>query len=485
VTTLAILRAPRRDKLTGATVDRVCILANLDEAMAKTSTDRVTSGHPQCGICKHHHEFELPKDVLDAAREHRLVVFAGAGIGTEASSVMPYTFYEDIALDLGKNPKQIKTPFPELMSEYCNRTNGRRNLLQKLKARFDYIEAFPNLIYAATRFHQELSTIPHLDDIVTTNWDPYFETCCGATPFVAAEDFVFWNMPGRKVFKIHGSVNSYSSIVATNEDYARCHKQLTKGIIGSNLKMLRATKVVVFFGYSLRDHDFSRIYDFLKQEMKNMLPHAYAITVSSESAERFSSLGLTPVITAATFFLQILKSHLVAEGFMIPDERFEGIAGAWNQLREEHRLLHDSFSYKQNPELVFCASYQDGLMDAFGRIMQRQMTGEYSCPGHTAALLRKYLAIQSERRKYKKYADVAYIEGYMNGLLYLVAPDRDRKSLPIYFVFGHKEELTTLAKYKKASKKAKEAHRAAYMSAVRIAGKLPNDLEFHHTPFLL
>ena len=226
---------------------------------------------------------------------------------------MPYTFYDEIARALEIVSRASTESFPDLMSRFCARPNGRRELLQMLKARFDYVESFPELLMNATRFHRELSTIPHLDEIVTTNWDRYFEDFCGATPFVSPEHSVFWNMPGRKVFKIHGSVNSDSSIVATNEDYERSHDELTKGLMGSNLKMLLATKVVVFVGYSLRDSDFVRIYDFLKTETQGLLPHAYAVSTSAESADRFKSLGLTPIVTDGAFFFEILKRDLVAE----------------------------------------------------------------------------------------------------------------------------------------------------------------------------
>jgi hypothetical protein len=370
------------------------------------------------------------------------------------------------------------------MTQYCSQSNGRRKLLKKLKARFDYIEAFPFLLNSATRFHQELSTIPHLDDIVTTNWDPYFERYCSAVPFVSPQDFVFWDMPGRKVFKIHGSVSSYSSLVATNEDYDRCHDQLTRGLVGSNLKMLLATKVVVFVGYSFRDHDFSRIYDFLKEEMRDALPHAYAVTLSPESADPFRSLGLSPIATDGTFFLQVLKSHLAAEGRMVPDDRFEDIDLAWYRVTKEHKALHETFSYERNPEIAYSAAYQDGLMDAFGRITQRRNGGEYSCPDHVIGLIRRYLEIQKNARHKREYADVAYIEGYVNGLQFLLLDDKQRKLLPLFYLFGYEGDLTSLNRYKRACKNSRSLHQAAYAYAKRLTKNMGDGLSFHHPPIL-
>ena len=219
--------------------------------------------------------------------------------------------------------------------------------------------------------------------------------------------------------------------------------------------------------------------------MQEMLPHAYALAISDEAADRFRSIGLSTIVTDGAFFLTVLKSHLAAEGRMVPDERFEGIPYAWRRVTEEHEVLHGTFSYKKNPELLHCSSYQDGLIDAFGRIMRRQITGEYSCPRHVIALVDRYREIQRTKRSIKKYSDVAYVEGYINGLRYLVSDDKTRNLLPMYYVFGHNAELRTLGQYKRICRSAVKLHRAAYLNAVRLTDKLEDGVVFHHMPFLL
>jgi hypothetical protein len=113
-------------------------------------------GNPNCLICKHNYEFQMPAEIISAYQTGRLALFCGAAISTEVPSVMPFTFYEEIATKLGHDPKTITTTFPDLMSEFCAQPNGRRELLQAIKARFDYIEAYPSLIETAARFHVEL-----------------------------------------------------------------------------------------------------------------------------------------------------------------------------------------------------------------------------------------------------------------------------------------------------------------------------------------
>src|SRR5439155_7591185 len=119
---------------------------------------------------------------------------------------------------------------------------------------------------SATAFHRALSTSWQVKDIVTTNWDDYFEGECAATPFVTAEDFAFWGLPGRRVLKIHGSVSGLGSIVVTREDYERCFQSLSTGLLGSSLRMMLATKTFLFVGYSVADSDLVNILRLLTVE---------------------------------------------------------------------------------------------------------------------------------------------------------------------------------------------------------------------------
>jgi hypothetical protein len=99
--------------------------------------------------------------------------------------------------------------------------------------------------------------------------------------------------------------------------------------------------------------------------------------------------------------------------------------------------------------------------------------------------IRSYLGIQREKRAARKYSDVAYIEGYVNALTYLDMPDDSRKAMPLYYVFGCKDDLRTLAQYKRACKNARTLHRAAYLSAVKLTKQTADGVVLHHRPFLL
>jgi len=441
---------------------------------------------PECYICRLKKPFKMPEEIVEAVGDRNLVIFAGAGISTEARGVFKITLYEEIRNESGLDQHNAPT-FPMLMSQYCSPPRTRGDLLRKIKARFDYMKTFPAVYRDATRFHRELATIPQIQEIVTTNWDDLFERECDATPIVTGADFgSFAALPGRKVFKIHGSINNIGSIVATEEDYERNFEELRTGLIGSKLKVVLATKKIVFLGYSFQDEDFKRILRLLQEEMNQLLPHSYVVTLEENAKEKLKSLGVnaTPIFTDAAYFVSKLKDCLVKRHRMLPDERFYGIDEIFNRLMEAHQRLVSNINCETNPEIIFALSYQDGLAHAFEDILETKKSGRFSDIGYVHQMIHSYEFLRKRELRARDYYDVAYIDGFMNGLACLLADDRQRRRLPLYYVFGSGDILTYL-QYRKLARNASKLHKTAFEYARRRVRKFRDKkLVVQHIPFL-
>src|SRR6266511_5535908 len=142
---------------------------------------RHDSDKETCHVCRNHLPFEMPERLVEACISGKLVIFAGAGISTENRIGYPSTFYEEVVAELGVD--EADSSFPAVMTAFTD-MHGRASLLQKIKHRFDYVRAFPELRMWSTLFHQELGTIYPIRDIITTNWDTLFEETTGAIPIV-------------------------------------------------------------------------------------------------------------------------------------------------------------------------------------------------------------------------------------------------------------------------------------------------------------
>jgi hypothetical protein len=439
-----------------------------------------------CDFCKFDFPVSLPEHLIESLLAGELVIFAGAGISTESSRVLKYTFYDEIE---GSVPGAgTSLSFPELMQRFVDLPDGRLKLLQLIRRRFEHIDSFPELNMSASRFHRELGTLFLVNEIVTTNWDTYFETHCHATSFVTDPDVALWNAVRRKVLKIHGSIQNLGSIVATTSDYVACLTRLNTELIGSQLKNILATRTVVFIGYSLRDSDFLQLYGFVKQQLDSLHRKAYVVTPFAEEATRLEQDGLIAIRTDGTFFIRQLKTHLVAMGVMIRDDVFDAAGRLLTLVRAEHARLHERAKMDRLPEVIYAASYQDGLMHALDRALQMQGSGEYSHPCYVGGKVRAYESLKKEKRSARRYEDVAYIEGYTNGMVFLAVANTEGPPVrpPLYFAFGQKSDLYSLTSFLRLFSKGFVPHAAARKRAQRLISKFedPRSVEFHHPPWL-
>jgi NAD-dependent SIR2 family protein deacetylase len=426
----------------------------------------------------------LPSEIVTAYRNGNLVIFAGSGVSTESAGLYPSTFYQRIKDELDL-PKRERVSFSKLMSRFCLQPRSRKDLLKAIKERIDYVRSFPELYNRATEFHRELSTIPHLDEIFTTNWDDFFERECDATPIVTGQDFaVLQDTPGRKVFKLHGSIYNYGSIVATEEDYRKCYRRLNTGVVGAKLKMILTSKILVFFGFSFDDEDFQRLYRFLNKDVAGLIPRSYLVTLDERAKEKLESLGInaTPIITSAGFFVEQLKRKLVEDKLMLPDQQYDGIDKAHEDVGIEHQKT-SRLGLAKHPDSMYSMFYQDGLLHALERLLNTKKSGENSCATHMINVIRSYDALIKKRLHEGNYPDVAYFTGYQAGLVHFLLDRKRRRLVPMYFLFGS-DDIISLEQYVKIEKDAPKLHKSAHKVAEIIASRAKSeDLVFHHTPF--
>jgi hypothetical protein len=447
--------------------------ANLGELDPKAS--------PECDVCKRNRTFKLPANIVQAAKRERLLIFAGAGISTEASTVYPDTLLERLASELG-HPPDTGSSFPAIMSAY-EAEHGRRRLLEQIKSRLDYVESFPEVERMATRFHREMATIFCLKEIVTTNWDTLFETATGADPIVIPADYAFWDLPGRKVFKIHGSITNPSTLVITTADYDKCYRGLSRNVIGSSLKHLLAVRTPLFVGYSFGDEDFNRIYKYLRREMGDILPRACIVTTDHRITPDTHD-GATVIHTDATYFMAKLKERLVADDFMVGDDRLDGIPERLREVQKAHNSLRKITSVKAHPSVIFAYGYLDGQAHCFGRALACLRTGEYSQHHVVHHKVASYEHLRKIAIQRHMYSEAAYIQGYEDALIYLMVPDDVRRDAPLYFAFGCDGGFRTQSEYRSALPHLESAHKASFREAKKWADRYLPTTEPHHQPFL-
>ena len=438
----------------------------------------------ECEICKNNKPFELPDEIIEATIKGELVLFCGAGISTEGKNVMPFTFYSSIQEELGIEDDSIS--FSNLMQRYCEQPNGRKKLLKKIRERFQYIHSFAELERQATKFHRELAEIHPIHTIITTNWDTYFEQYCGAVPITIPEDFAFWVERSRFVLKMHGSIDNLSSVIATSEDYEKCYKQLQNGVIGATLKNILATKTVLFIGFSFGDEDFTQIIDYLRNEMGELYPHIYMVTLDDTLKGRLNYKNCTSIITSGTYFLHQLKNVLIQKEVIRNCNSVPLIETALEEAERVHGIVSE-VDLSKFPCAIYTLAYQDGVIHAWERFLQNYNTGEYNCPDYIVRVARSYEKMTDDCYKAKNYWDMSYYEGYTNGILLIGACDMNPEAIlyfPFLFLPNARKDLKTIKIYGEELKRVSgiRSKYTTYASKI-VDGIEENGIVVHHPPF--
>jgi NAD-dependent SIR2 family protein deacetylase len=437
-----------------------------------------------CPHCQDEKEFTPPPHLLERIGAGEVVLFAGAGISTENKNHCNSTFYEEILAELGLSDK---LPFPELMSKYCALPDGRIKLIEKIKRRFEYFMSFGDFYYQMTRFHRAISPLYMIKDIVTTNWDDFFERKCMVDAFVHDSDLAFWDATPRRVMKIHGSVTNLGSIVATSEDYQASFKRLNDGPLGAHLKSLIARKTVLYTGYSLSDENYLRLLRNIANMMGDNVRQSYFIAPSIDPNMLANSpVPMIPIETGGAYFFERVRARLSESAGIIRDDAFQSCSDFLGHAIEEHNKTAGAYLRTSHPLLVFALSYQDGLIHALKRITKRRKSGEYHSPAGLHGRACKYEFRYNELLHRRDYWNAAYARGYQYGLMLLVAAnDHDRCATPPLFEFPFDVRVSSLKSALRFSPKKLPKYVAAQVKRIhrRFPG-LGENLIPDHTPYL-
>lgn len=366
-----------------------------------------------CKWCALDLDFDLPQDLVEAYAKGNLTVFAGAGISTEVPTVLSETLFESVRTRAGSDAET----FPEVMQAFQEKF-GRAALVKEIRKRFTYADSFPTARRAARQFHEELATLPEIREIITTNWDTYFEEACLAIPFVIGEDIAYHDAYERRVYKIHGSINHLATLVATSKDYEECLARLSSNALGAHLRQLLATRTVVFVGYSLTDWNFRRVYETLRADLGKFAPRAYV--VSPFDAPEATNLGLIHLRTSGVKFVKEIKKSLLGH-CILPDDTYDLIARIEKRAQRADQIAK-LIDHRQYPSVIYTWFYSDAVLDACFRVLHRRGSGEYSDAHHVQALAHRYAAAADRASDRGNYGDAAYLEGYFSVMMALLSP---------------------------------------------------------------
>jgi hypothetical protein len=251
----------------------------------------------------------IPNQLLEAVRDRRAVLFAGAGISVKSLGLLA----RDIRDAIGK---VIQQDFPKYDSslrsvedvcDECVALNDKISLVNRLA------ELFPQ---HATPLPSHVAAVELFRFICTTNWDTLFEAAYrqvgqGYQLLVRDDDAPNFNYDQHNLLKIHGSVDQPLTLIATTDDYESYPD--THARLLSRVAELVHSNTVLFVGYGLRDEHLRRLLSRIRREKGPWSQKSFVVGYFDEVRTRLlESRGMQVIEADAGDFLPELAKRAAA-----------------------------------------------------------------------------------------------------------------------------------------------------------------------------
>ena len=253
--------------------------------------------------------------LFELIRKEEVVLFVGAGFSINAGYPSTKELSQIIYNNLTNSEKESisqNLPLIDLTDEFIQlRGNSRNSLISILKS--TYGKSPVDLTD-----HAKIKSIPHLKNVITTNYDSAFENVYSDSHNLIFKDSdcSYIDKLRTSIFKIHGDLSVPDSIVITKSDYRHYFDKMNNVIFWTKVKDLLASYSVLFIGYSLEDDNIISIIESINNALGANRKEMYLIAPDwkEHKKQKLSSFGVKYFNDAANNFLNLLieniKSHI-------------------------------------------------------------------------------------------------------------------------------------------------------------------------------
>lgn len=231
---------------------------------------------------------DIPEELINAQKENRLVIFAGAGVSMGEPAKLPN--FKNLSIKLSEN-SNIKIKNNEDVDRFLGRLSDKyKNYFHLHKKVFDIFKNLKN----PNPLHNLIIQLFKDKDIkiITTNFDSLFSRALNNQK-IKSEIYYAPALPLGDDFNglvyLHGNAeNNYKNLVLTDKDFSQAY--ICRGWATNFLKDLFKNHYVLFIGYSCND-------TILKYLTRGLITkNAYAIIdKNSEDAQHWDNLGVKTI----------------------------------------------------------------------------------------------------------------------------------------------------------------------------------------------
>lgn len=234
---------------------------------------------------------EIRKEIQEAIKNDKLVIFAGAGLSTQFGLPSWKKLVEDVIKETDND--DLKLYIPLLNNE--NIGMSPIEVLEKLKGEDKRIRKYIKNKFQISdgdlTLHRKL--IELTTRIITTNYDNAFELASKNTlsPTVHTSTFNISEIEKDTkayIFKLHGTYSEPDNCIIFKEDYQKVYENDSSSV--EKLKSIFINKTILFIGFGFNDPDIELIFRNLDKCFDNNNKH-YILTPDNDKFKQYPFLN--------------------------------------------------------------------------------------------------------------------------------------------------------------------------------------------------
>ena len=284
--------------------------------------------------------------LFEIIRKEDAVLWVGAGFskyaGYPTGDELAKKIYNHLTDEEKQEIRETNT-LQEISQAFINNRGTRHPLIEILREEFAY--KIPN----NTKYHDILSTIPHIKTIITTNYDNLFENAYGinAVKIVSDHDITKIDENKTAVIKIHGDFTDEKSLVISQTDYASFINSGFSSLIWNLVIERVSTKSVIFLGYSMDDFNSLAILEKMVNSLGNSKKEMFFISpnIPRHKEKWLIQNGIIELSISGEAFVEDLLSNIM-DNIMLDLENGSVSTDTYNTFTRNKNLK--SFLSTQN-----------------------------------------------------------------------------------------------------------------------------------------
>lgn len=250
---------------------------------------------------------ESLRELFELIRKEQVCIWIGAGLSLYAGYPSAWELKKQILEELLEYKINEEKELADVAEAFVNLKC--RTELQDLIVKIFSIKP------KDTTYHDILAKVPHINTIITTNYDQLIENALGCDKAVVIRTNKEVPKASEKkvsIYKIHGDITRPKQLILTKSDYSSLYNKDSRSPFWAAITKEIASKHMLFLGYGYEDPNIWAEFSYIDKKLGKLHKNKFLVAPGLDTlkAKALSKKGVSYIDMRGEEFILALEKHL-------------------------------------------------------------------------------------------------------------------------------------------------------------------------------